>query len=92
MGLTDWVNAQCVYGMIFFGVPNRGIRISHWLPMVNNQPNESLIRNLAPDSHYLRSLQERFSQVFRFPESRVVSVYETLKSQTAKVCFQTPDH
>lgn len=91
MALADWVNAQCVYGMIFFGVPNRGIQISHWLPMVNNQPNESLIRNLAPSSIYLRNLQDRFFQVFRFPDSRVVSVYGTMKSKTAKVCFQTPD-
>lgn len=73
-----------MYGLVFFGVPNRGIRISHWLPMVDDQPNESLVRNLATESHYLRSLHDRFSRVFRFPTSRVVSVYETLKSKTAK--------
>ncbi|KAH8721576.1 hypothetical protein GQ44DRAFT_623108 [Phaeosphaeriaceae sp. PMI808] len=61
MASTDPVNFQSIYGLLFFGVPNRGIEISHWLPIVNNQPNENLIRNLAPGSIYLRNLQQRFS-------------------------------
>ena len=90
MALEDSVNFQSVYGLLFFGVPNRGIEISHWLPIVNNQPNENLVRNLAPGSSYLRSLQYRFCQVFGFHGSRIVSIYETMKSQTAKVCVENP--
>lgn len=74
-----------VYGLVFFGVPNLGIRISHWLPMVKNQPNEDLINNLKPDSRYLTNLQRTFENEFRYPGSKVVSVYETEKSKTAKV-------
>ncbi len=92
MANADWVNAQSVYSLIFFGVPNRGIRISHWLTMFNNQPNEGLVLNLAPDSHYLRSLHDRFGRVFnKFQASRVVSVYQTLNSKTAKVCIHYPN-
>ncbi|KXJ85385.1 hypothetical protein Micbo1qcDRAFT_141600, partial [Microdochium bolleyi] len=58
---TDEINARSVYGLVFFGVPNRGLCISYWLPIVDNQPNENLIRNLAPGSHYLRNLHHRFS-------------------------------
>ncbi|KXJ86483.1 hypothetical protein Micbo1qcDRAFT_219001 [Microdochium bolleyi] len=64
---NDEINARCVYGFVFFGVPNRGIYISHWLPMVDNQPNESLVRNLAPESHYLRNLHRRFSDHSHMP-------------------------
>lgn len=90
MASKDSVNFQSVYGLLFFGVPNRGIEISHWLPIVNNQPNEDLVRNLAPGSIYLRNLQHRFCQVFGFHDSRVVSIYETMKSKTAKVCIENP--
>jgi hypothetical protein len=88
MAHVDWFNSQCVYGLIFFGVPNRGIRITHWLPIVDNQPNENLVRNLAPGSHYLRNLHERFCRELGFATSKVVSVYETQRSRTAKVCIK----
>ena len=86
MARIDPDNARCVYGLLFFGVPNRGIRISQWLPMVDKQPNESLVRNLEPESSYLRDLKDKFFSAFCYPNSRVVSVYETKKSKTAKVC------
>jgi hypothetical protein len=90
MTYEDFVNFLSVYGLLFFGVPNQGIRISHWLPIVRDQPNESLVRNLAPGSIYLRNLQDRFCRVFRFHDSRLVSIYETMKSKTAKVCIEDP--
>ena len=81
----EW-DAQCVYGFIFFGVPNQGIRITHWLPMVKNQPNEDLVRNLAPESHYLQRLHEKFCRELELLQnSMMISVYETLKGKTAKV-------
>lgn len=88
MASKDRWNAQCVYGFIFFGVPNQGIRITHWLPMVKNQPNENLVRNLAPNSHYLRNLHEKFCRelMMLLPNSAVISVYETVRTKTAKVC------
>lgn len=85
MALSDLNNYYCVYGLLFFGVPNRGILTSHWKPIVNEHPNENLVRNLAPESIYLRNLHGRFSQVFSYPDVRVVSIFETLRSKTAKV-------
>lgn len=79
------ITASCVYGLIFFGVPNAGIRIEHWLPIVKDQPNEVLIRNLSPGSEYLIKLQRSFEAHFTHPESKILSIFETMRTRTAKV-------
>jgi ankyrin repeat protein len=84
MYTDDQVNYFSVYGCLFFGVPSQGIQASHWLPIVQDHPNEALVRNLQPHSTYLRTLRENFHQVFRFNDARVVSIYETQRSKTAE--------
>jgi hypothetical protein len=79
----DQDNLKAIYGALFFGVPSRGIKIEHLLPMVQGQPNEHLIQNLAPDSKYLRRLHESFRSGFSFQE--IVFIYETERTKTAKV-------
>lgn len=79
------MTASCVYGLIFFGVPNTGIRIEHWLPIVKDQPNEVLVRNLRPGSEYLLNLQKSFESQFTYPKSKILSVFETMRTRTAKV-------
>jgi hypothetical protein len=74
-----------IYGVLFFGVPNQGIRIEHWLPMVKGQPNENLVRDLGPDSTYLRRLHEAFRTAFNFSDSKTVFIYETERTRVAKV-------
>jgi hypothetical protein len=85
MKATDKDNFNSIYGAVFFGVPNLGIRNEHWLPMVKGQPNEDLVRNLRPNSKYLRTLHEIFRSVFIFPDSKILSIYETKKTPVAKV-------
>lgn len=80
------VNASCVYGLIFFGVPNTGIRIEHWLPIVKDQPNEVLVHDLRPGSEYLLNLQRSFEAQFIYAKSKILSIFETMRTQTAKVC------
>lgn len=80
------MTASCVYGLIFFGVPNAGIRIEHWLPMVKGKPNEGLVRDLEPGSEYLLNLQSSFEAQFTYPKSKILSVFETMRTKTAKVC------
>src|ERR1700733_9796672 len=91
MQASDPINFACIFGLLFFGVPNRGIRIAHWLPIVKDQPNESLVRNLGPDSKYLRILHQNFCSVFTFRDAYVVSIYETLKSKVAKVSYSSSE-
>jgi triacylglycerol esterase/lipase EstA (alpha/beta hydrolase family) len=50
--------------VIFFGVPNRGMQISHLLPIVKHRPNEPLIQALCNESPYLAKLDEQFFGIF----------------------------
>jgi hypothetical protein len=71
--------------VLFFGVPSKGMEISHLLPMVESQSNEALIRILSPGSRYLDDLDERFSGVSTIRNLRLISFFETKRSQTAEV-------
>lgn len=78
------MTAKCVYGLVFFGVPNYGLRIQHWLPMVKDQPNDGVVKSLAPGSEYLLGLQTRFESHFTLPNSKILSIFETMKTPTAR--------
>ena len=70
---------------IFFGVPSKGMLISHLLPMVKHQANEPLIQSLCESSPYLAKLDEQFHGISLTQRMAIVSVYETRKSQTPQV-------
>ncbi len=84
--------AQCVYGLVFFGVPHNGLLVEPWLRIVDKRPNERLIADLKADSRYLQRLAQQFNQAFAFPNTRVVSIYETMTSRSAKVWSMAPRH
>ena len=73
---------KSVKGLVFFGVPHRGMEISHFLAMVAKQPNEDLIsRTLSSSSTLLPELSKGFSEIaFGFNEN-IRYVYETVESQ-----------
>lgn len=71
--------------VIFFGVPNRGMRISHLLPLVEQQPNEPLVQTLAEGSSYLEHLDAQFYGISSMRQVDLVSIYETHKSPTPQV-------
>lgn len=74
-----------VRGVIAFGVPNRGMSISHLLPMVLGQPNQDLIYLLSPESEYLSCLDDQFGGIALLGNIRLLSVYETAKTPTPQV-------
>lgn len=74
--------ARCIYGLVLFGVPHFGLLAKPWLQIVRAQANEDLVRDLQPNSRYLRRLDEDFRRQFSAPHSKVVSIYETMKSPT----------
>jgi hypothetical protein len=76
-----------IRGVIFFGVPNKGMRISHLLPMVEGQPNAKIVRLLSPDSDFLPNLDRQFSGIARHRDIKIMSVYETKRSTTTQVSF-----
>ena len=79
-------NLASIFGILFFGVPHRGMDIEPFLRMAGDQPNRQLVEALAPGSAYLEQLDAQFRSAFRFPDSNIVSFYETRFTRVAKVC------
>jgi hypothetical protein len=81
------------YSLIFFGVPNLGIRREQLVTLLKGKPNDALITSLVLDndtepSAYLNSLNKSFLESFLFDDSPVISYYERLSSKTVKVGVQ----
>ena len=82
------ISTAC-YGMLFFGVPNLGLRNEQLINIVQGQPNEALIRDLVVDndsepSSFLRRISHHFSECCR-NRYRVASFYERRQSPTVEV-------
>lgn len=76
-----------VLQIFLFGVPNRGMRNSHLLPIVSGRPNSELVKALSRESTYLSRLDEQFSGVARLRNIRLISIYETRRSRTVEVSY-----
>lgn len=85
-GQAEELMLDSIREVIFLGVPNKGLEMSHWLPMVECQLSEPLIRLLSPESRYLEDLDERLMGISTVRNMRLVSFYETERSRTAAVC------
>lgn len=81
---ADKVNLKSTYGALFFGVPNQGIDISSLIPMAEGQSNLPFLLTLGREGGTLRKLHHDFCSSFNFPDSIIISYYETKKSPTAK--------
>ena len=83
---------KACYGLVFFGVPNLGLRHQELLStVIGRKPSERLIRDLIVDqdseaSPLLRELDEKFKRCAKAQELHVVSFYETKASHTVEVC------
>ena len=75
-----------VKALVFFGVPHKGMEISHLLAMVAKQPNQDLIsRTLSADSKLLSELDEQFANIALRLNNNIRVVYETAESQLTEV-------
>jgi hypothetical protein len=91
--LSDAHDTSCLdatYALFFFGVPNSGMEIGAIKLMVRDQPNESFVHNLGPDSFPLRGLGRKFDDLFaeRYNDAQMISFYE-LKPCQASVWVST---
>lgn len=77
---------ELIRGGILFGVPHRGMAQEPLLALVKGQPNEELVKDLAKDSHYLASLDDRFTGVLMARRIVFNFAYETKTSPTVEVC------
>ena len=83
------------HGLIFFGVPNLGLRNEQLLAIVGDQTNERLIRDLVVDgdsepSAYLDEITQKFVETCKVMEAQrskfeIISYYERKTSSTVEV-------
>lgn len=85
-GDSSNVMVDLIRSVVFFGVPNQGMKVSYLLPMVEDQPNAHIVHLLSTDSDYLQSLDRQFSGIVTHRGVRIMSVYETKRSATTQVC------
>ncbi|KAH8894167.1 hypothetical protein GQ53DRAFT_858785, partial [Thozetella sp. PMI_491] len=79
------------YGLLFFGVPNFGLRNPQLVSIVQNKPNRVLVQDLVVDddsepSTFLKRLSDQFAGCCgnRF-KYKIVSFYETKLSPTVEI-------
>jgi hypothetical protein len=76
---------DAVRQIFLFGIPNRGMKMSHLLAMVGGNLNAGLVEVLVQDSDYLHKLDEQFSGIMLLRKIRLISVYETARTQVPQV-------
>ena len=78
-------------GLLFFGVPNLGLRNEQLQSLVYGQPNAKLVQALLVDrdsepSDYLKRISDDFSNQCK-GQYRVISFFETKHSPTVQVGY-----
>ena len=84
--------AVSTFGLVFFGVPNLGLRQRQLQAMIVDQPNTHLVRDLVVDddsepSSYLKELSRKFIDCCKAqsPMYEILSYYERRASATVEV-------
>jgi hypothetical protein len=72
-------------GAVFFGVPNLGMEQSHFQTIVDDNPNETLVDDIARGSNYLRRLNDSSSNSSFQSRFKCFWAYETSQSPTILV-------
>ncbi|KAI1119812.1 hypothetical protein F5Y10DRAFT_150672 [Nemania abortiva] len=85
---TSNIHKAC-HGMLFFGVPNHGLRYDQLSTIVQGQPNKALVESLLVDSDsepsdYLKRISNQFSTDFEGKYS-IISFYERKHTPTVEV-------
>ena len=81
---------QSVMGLIFFGVPNRGMDIDSLRAIVGDQPNRYILESVGQCSDLLYDQDIRFGLDFHYKDSPIFSFYEMKTSPTAlKVSYRS---
>ena len=85
--IQNRANSCSTFAILFYGVPNRGLRISDLglAAKVKDQPMKEFLYDLRADSPLLANLSEEYRRYFNFDDSIVFSVSETKKSPTAEL-------
>jgi hypothetical protein len=83
--LKDRDLLRATFGLLFFGVPSRGMAIKSLMAMVRGQPNAPFVSILDRNSELLANQHRTFCKAFDFSDSIIVSFFETEASRTAEL-------
>jgi hypothetical protein len=84
---------HAVHGIIFFGVPQRGMDVESLKNMARNGPNLPLLQSISRTSSYMEKKHSEFYIVKKVIKPTMFAFYETGLSPTAKqvrVCHAIP--
>ena len=81
--------SNACHGLVFFGVPNLGLRQKQLNTIVQGQPNSKLISDLVVDKHdepspFLKRISDDFARCCE-GRYKVVTFFESQLSSTAEV-------
>ena len=81
---------KACYGLVFFGVPNLGLRHDQLRTMAESKASETLIRDLVVDrdgeqSSLLKEMGKKFYDLCKSQHLHVDSYYERILSPAAEV-------
>ena len=74
---------ESLVGLLFFGVPNRGMDVESLQAIVGDKQNRYLLESVGQYSDLLLEQDGLFGSTFHFRDSHVVSFFETRSSPTA---------
>ena len=74
---------ESIVGLLFFGVPNRGMDVESLQAIVGDKQNRYLLESVGQYSDLLLEQDGQFGSTFHFRDSHVVSFFETRSSPTA---------
>lgn len=85
-GKRERAIANLFRGVIFFGVPSRGMPVNDIATMLENQPNmAALVNDISEKSEYLNRLQKQFTGASLVRSIKLFWAYETKTSGLATV-------
>ena len=74
---------ESLVGLLFFGVPNRGMDIESLQAIVGDRQNRYLLESVGQYSDLLLEQDGQFGSTFHFRDSQIVSFFEKKSSPTA---------
>ena len=74
---------ESLVGLLFFGVPNRGMDVESLQAIVGDKQNRYLLESVGQYSDLLLQQDGQFGSIFHFRDSHVISFFETKSSPTA---------
>lgn len=80
---SDKKQMESVVGLLFFGVPNRGMDIDSLQAIVGDKQNRYLLESVGQYSDLLLQQDGQFGSTFHYKDTHIISFFETKSSPTA---------